>query len=464
MIKDIINELDQYSKILILGYGREGKTTYNLIRKYLPDKSLTIADKNEEIIKENEYLKQDSNLELILGENYLDTMDDYDIIIKSPGINFKYIDHSKISSKITSQIDLFLRHTKSFTIGVTGTKGKSTTSTLITYVLNEYGKKAILVGNIGIPVFEKIEEFSDEDIIVLELSCHQLQFVKASPNIGIILNIFEEHLDLYKSYDEYKNAKLNIFKYQKEDDYKIYGIDSDTFFNNIKGNNKYEITKNKQKINSNKAFAIEDENIYFIENGKSTLVYDKSNKRLLLGEHNLYNVAVAYSVLYILNLDISKANLLINEFKPLENRIDLVGTFNDIMFYDDTFSTIPETTINCIKAIPNINSIIIGGMDRKVDLSMLSNYLLSFECKVSNYIFLPETGHNIAKELKEKGCNKNILIAKDMNEAVDYAFKYTGKGNACALSPSAASYNVYKFAGEKAKHYIECIKAYKNKE
>ena len=215
MINSIIDEINSYSKVLILGFGREGKSTYNFIRKYLKDKHLYISDGNEELLNNNKELSDDSDVTLILGKHYLDNLNDYDLIIKSPGINFKYVDYSSFEDKITSQVDLFLRHSICKTIGVTGTKGKSTTSSLINHVLSNYGLKTVFAGNIGIKKKKKIEEVDSDTIFVMELSCHQLKFVKASPNISILLNLYEEHLDLYKSYEDYIFAKLNIFKYQK---------------------------------------------------------------------------------------------------------------------------------------------------------------------------------------------------------------------------------------------------------
>lgn len=161
MINNIINHISSFNNVLILGYGREGKSTYNLIRKYLKDKKLVIADSNEQLLENNPELKNDSNLSFVLGKKYLENLDNYDLIIKSPGVNFKFIDYSKFENKITSQIDLFLKYSTCTTIGVTGTKGKSTTSSLIYHILKSMDKNVILAGNIGIPVFEELDNIKD---------------------------------------------------------------------------------------------------------------------------------------------------------------------------------------------------------------------------------------------------------------------------------------------------------------
>ena len=452
MINKIINEINNYEKVLILGFGREGKSTYNLIRKYLPSKKLVIADGNDKLLDNNLILKEDSNLEFVLGSSYLDNLDSYDLIIKSPGVNFKYIDYSSFEDKITSQIDLFLRYSDVKTIGVTGTKGKSTTSSLIYHVLKNMNVNTILGGNIGIPVFDELDNIKDDTIFVIELSCHQLKFVKSSPNISVLLNIFEEHLDLYKSYQDYIDAKLNIFKYQKEEDFSVWGLDSPDSYKYYKENiNTYAFSCDEEKVS--KGITIREGGLYL----GNKLIYAKARKRILLGDHNLYNVAATLLVCNILNLDLDIASNYIDNFESLEHRMEKVGIFKGITFYNDSIATIPSATINCIKSIPNIKTIIIGGMDRGLDLSSLVEYLYKDE-NINTCIFLKDTGYKIKEELEKLGTNKNLINAIDMKNAVENAYKYTKEGEACALSPAAASYNVYKNFEERGKDYKKWIK------
>ena len=146
---------------------------------------------------------EDINLELSMGEQYLNGAQNYDLIIKTPGISFKGMDISNFEDKITSQLELFLEFCDCFTIGITGTKGKSTTSSLLYQILKDQGKETFLLGNIGDPIFDSIEQIKKEDFVVLELSSHALQYAKKSPNIAILLNIFEEHLDYYESFEKF---------------------------------------------------------------------------------------------------------------------------------------------------------------------------------------------------------------------------------------------------------------------
>lgn len=459
MIDKIINEIVEKEKVLILGFGREGKSTYNLIRKYLKDKLITIADGNERLLDNNDFLKEDKNLRFVLGENYLSCLNGYDMIIKSPGVNFKNINYDEIRSKITSQIDLFLRNSCCKTIGITGTKGKSTTASLIYYVLKNMNKRTVLLGNIGVPVFDEIENITSDTLVVLELSCHQLQFVNASPNISVLLNIYEEHLDLYKSYLDYQLAKLNIFKYQKDGDYNVWGLDSKDSLKWFKPSlNSCEFSCDSKKVKT--GVVIEKDALYLVKNNDKIKVYDRSRKRNLLGDHNLYNVAACICVCNVLGLDLNVVSNLIDEFKPLEHRMELVGTFNQITFYNDSIATIPAATINCIKSIPNTSTVIIGGMNRGLDLSDLTKYL-NDNNNLKTLIFLKDTGYIICDELEKLGCTKRLVKVKDMQDAVKNAYLYTPKNHVCVLSPAAASYNTYKNFEERGKDYKRWIKELK---
>ena len=173
-------------RVVILGFGREGKSTLEILKDCEPEK-IIIADRCE--------ISPDDSYTVCTGENYLSCLDDCDIIMKAPGIGLKNDVGDDIKAKITSQMDLFLRYAPGTVVGVTGTKGKSTTSSLIYHFARACGKDAFLIGNIGVPPLEKIAEFTQNSLIVCEMSCHQLEYVKASPHIAVLLNVYPEHLD-----------------------------------------------------------------------------------------------------------------------------------------------------------------------------------------------------------------------------------------------------------------------------
>lgn len=394
----------QNKKILILGFGREGQATFKFLSdNFMPGEiNLSIADKSKIEITDE---KWKDNTKLICGEKYLDNLNDFDIIMKSPGVSLKDVDISSFQDKIYSELELFLAFFNGMTIGVTGTKGKSTTSTLIYQIIKDQDKDTVLVGNIGVPIFARLNEISSDTIVVLEMSSHQLQFIRHSPRIAILTNVFPEHLDYYRSFDDYKSAKENIFRFQEPNDVALHGDD----------------------------------------------VKPKNVQTKLLGEFNQINIALALNVSEILGLDLNRALETVRSFSGLKHRLEFVAEVNGVKYYDNAIATIPEATIAAIKAIPDVETVIIGGMDRKVDQSKLIEFLKNSEVK--NVICLPDTGFMIADNLDERA--KKVHT---MKEAVDLAKKLTSRGKSCLLSPAAASYNAYKNFEEKGDEFQKLVR------
>ena len=450
MYRKIIDKLKD-KNIAILGFGREGKSTYNFIKKNIDDYKVTIIDGNDKLLENNSYLLEDKNLNFILGDDYLNDLDKYDLIIKTPGISFKNIDVTNIREKITSQLELVLEVFKNNCIGITGTKGKSTTTTLIYNVFKYQCKDTYLLGNIGIPLLDYVSEFKEDSILVIEMSGHQLEYVKVSPKYGIILNLFEEHLDHFGSLDNYYNSKLNMFKYQTENDYSLYCKDNDTLNNYILSNN-YNSNKISISLNSNADVYCSNDYIY---SGNNKL-YNINNNRYLLGSHNLLDIMFVLKISELFNLDITQTINTINNFKGLEHRLELVGTYDNITYYNDSIATIPEASISAIETLGNVDTLIFGGMDRGIDYSKFIEYLA--KCNIRNLIALKDSGYKIADKVKELGTTNNVYYAKDLEDAVKIAKINTRKGSICLMSPAAPSYNDFKNFEEKGKKYKELVR------
>lgn len=457
----MINALLEYlknKKILILGFGMEGYSTYLFIRKYLKNQKIYVSDIKSETIEKYKDVLKDTNVEILDKKQYLKQLEDYDIIMKSPGISFANIDTTKFINKIKSQLELFLEFINVFTIGITGTKGKSTTSSLIYEMIKEQCEDVHLLGNIGIPLFDEIDKLNENSIVVLELSSHQLEFAEISPNIAILLNVFEEHLDHYKSYDHYINSKLNICRYQKENDYFLYNSDNEVLRKYIKnmGSIKskiYEISylaNNKQ--NDKSELIIKSKNNIVSYNNKEVLYTDIEDRKLL-GNHNLNNIMFAITVAKIMNLDLKKAQQIIYDFKPLPHRMEYVGEFDGIRYYNDSIATVPESTINAIETLKNVNTLIVGGKDRGIDFTAFIQYLNNSNIK--NLICMPDTGWIIGNKV----INKNICVqlVDNMEEAVKFAKINTEKGNVCLLSPAASSYGFFKNFKERGNLFKELV-------
>lgn len=446
MIDDLIKYFKD-KKILILGFGREGQSTYNLIRKYLKEQIIYIADRRE-VTRENYLaLYEDDNVEIITGENYLDNLNDYDIIMKSPGIPFVGIDTTPFADKVKSQLELLLEFSKVKTIGITGTKGKSTTSSLIYKVLKDQNINTMLLGNIGTPVFDYIDSIDEDMILVLEMSSHQLEYMEKSPNISILLNIYEEHLDHYEAFEKYIDAKCNIFKYQDENDYLLYNFDNLTLKNKVK-NNKAQTYKVSLINNKETDINIKEDKIYF----KNEPIYDVNEERNLQGEYNLNNIMFVLGVCKILNLNMLQAIKSINEFETLAHRLEFVGKYDGVLYYDNSIATIPMATIEAVKALKNVNTLIIGGMDRGINYEEFIDFLN--ESDIENIICMPKTGYDIAKKLKKE----KVYLAENMEDVVGIAKDVTQKETICLLSPAAASYGFFKNFEEKGNIYKELVK------
>lgn len=439
MQEKIINFLKD-KRVAIVGYGREGKSTYNFLRKYLKDQLFTIVDNNKDLLNNNEELKNDKNLEFVLGENALENLEIYDCIIKAPGVKFKDLDISKFKDKITSQLGLTLDFYRENVIGITGTKGKSTTTSLIYEVLKNQGKKAYLVGNIGIPIFNYIDEYDENSILVTEIGAPQLEFVKNSPHISLILNLFEEHLDFFGTKEKYFETKMKVFNYQNSNDYGLYFGSNETLKQYTeKGNYKSKL------IDISKEIKVDNTDVYY--NGKK--VYNIENERYILGEHNLHNIFFVLAISELLHLNLEETLKTIKNFKGLEHRMEYVGLYNGVKYYNDSIATIPDACMNAINTL-NPSILIFGGMDRGIDYSSLIKYFN--ESNIESFICMPETGTKIGKEIK----NKNVYFVDTLEEAVQIT-KEIGKG-VCLMSPAAPSYNAFKNFEEKGRKYKEIVK------
>lgn len=438
MYHKIIEYLET-KNIAIVGFGKEGKSTYNFLRRHTSSK-LTIVDNNSELLTQNPELKNDENLDLILGESALNNLDIFDVIIKAPGVRFRGLDISKFKDKITSQLGLILDFFGSNVIGISGTKGKSTTTSLIYKVLKEQDKDAYLLGNIGIPIFDYVEQFTGESILVIESAAPQLEFVKSSPHISIILNLFEEHLDFFGSKEPYFLSKMNLFKYQKTGDYGLYTSSNDTLKEYVdNGNYKTNL------VDIAKDIKLDENHVLF----NDKILYNINDERLLLGKHNLSNILFVLRLSELMHLDLKQTVKTINSFEPLEHRMEFVGTFNGVKYYNDSIATIPDACINACDTLKP-DTLIFGGMDRGIDYDELINYFNNSD--IENFICMPETGYKIGKNIK----NKNVYFIENLDEAVKKAKEVTK--HTCVMSPAAPSYNAFKNFEEKGKAYKTYIK------
>lgn len=387
-------------KILIAGYGREGKSAERLIQRLVLDADYVIADGNEQIATE--------------------AAKDYDLIIKSPGVPMRVMSGVECSSLT----DLFLQVYGNMTIGVTGTKGKSTTASLIHHLL----PGSILAGNIGIPLFDILDDLREDSIVVAELSCHQLENIHRAPHISVLLNLFQEHLDHYENYMGYKMAKMQIALKQREGDHFFYCTDNEEL-------NDLVCREAARCVSTMHPYSIND-----ITNEERELL----KACPLEGEHNRSNALVACCVASLVTRKplITHHSSLIS-FKGLRHRMEKIGEFGGITWYDDSISTIPEAAIAAVKALGRVDTLILGGFDRGIDYSPLVEFLK--ENPVKNLVFVGAAGRRI-KELINLSTYQpiNHFVEDDYTKIVPWCAEHTPQGGVVLLSPAAASYDAFK--------------------
>jgi UDP-N-acetylmuramoylalanine--D-glutamate ligase len=451
-IKTFLNKKD----IVLVGCGREGISTYRFIRSILPELPLTIADQDLKLIDKYPEFLADPKIDFNLGPHYLLGLNKYDLIIKTPGVSFKDLKKQPQREKISSQTDLFLRMYSRQVTGITGTKGKSTTSSLIKHIADKSNENNILVGNIGIPPFDMLNHINEDTIIIYELSSHQLQYITVAPHISILLNLYEEHLDHYKSFMEYQLAKLNIALYQQPGDHFIYNHDDENIKLLLE---KYPVPGIKHPISITKPIengAWSDATSLYTSTNGIQHFFDIKDIQFLLGRHNIFNILAAVLASKYNNIPLPIIRQGISDFKGLEHRIEYVGEFHKIKYYNDSISTIPQATIAALETLKEVDTLILGGFDRGIDYDILVDYLIT--SLVRNIIFIGDAGFRIYKMLLNiKREDHNLLLAENFDMVAKLAREYTRPGYICLLSPAAASYDMFKNFEERGKVFKEKV-------
>ena len=425
---EYIKDYTDNKTICVLGFGREGKSTYKMIEKYCSPKALAIADLND-IDREANGIPE--NVDLICGKDYQQCLDRFDMVFKSPGIVLEK-PVSQLKCQITCETQVFFECFREQILGITGTKGKSTVTSLIYHVLDESGIDCRIAGNIGIPVFDIAEGMNEDTIVVCELSCHQLEYMTVSPKYAVFLNLYEEHLDHYGTMWNYYNAKKNIYLHQQEND--VLLINS-------------EIAP-KERITWN-TYTVSDKNSdadIFVSGGMvhCTEPYAiPTDKVKLLGTHNHYNIAVAYYIttMFIREEDFTKA---LCTFSPLAHRLEYVDTVHGIRWYDDSISTACATAISAVQSVPDVGTVLIGGMDRGIDYAPLVDFLAKADVRV---ICMETSGKRVYDMILARDSFRNkerVHYTDHLDGAVKLAAEITPEGMSCVMSPAAASYGIFK--------------------
>ncbi|MFA6814193.1 MAG: UDP-N-acetylmuramoyl-L-alanine--D-glutamate ligase [Candidatus Pacebacteria bacterium] len=457
------------ARIIILGLGREGLSSYRFLREQFPEQELTLADQSPtDILLANfpewkEISRLDQKLVWQIGDHYLENLANFDFLIKTAGIPItlpaiQAALELNPSLQITSNMQLFFDRCQGSIIGITGSKGKSTTSQLIFDILSQSGRKTVFLGNIGRPALNYLSIIDQDTLVVAELSSHQLAELKASPQVAVLLDVTPEHLDYFANFEQYYASKTAITRYQSANDWLVYnpqlnGAKQLAKLSAVRSDHRVKHSLEDESDKANIDVFIKNEEIYWREKDKAgqllKLMPVKEVK--LLGKHNLYNVLSAIAVAKIFQVKPASLQESISNFKGLAHRLEFIAEINGVKYFDDSVATNPTASSAAIRSFPQEKVILLaGGSDKKLDLS---EYLTSIiEQKVKALLLFPPIGEKILQKLQELWQKRGLLmttfpkyqLCHSMSEAVELASNWAKTGDVVLLSPACASFGLFK--------------------
>ena len=440
-------------RVLLLGFGREGRSTWELLKELGVCREVHVADQ-----KEPEQIP-DGIGDWISGPGYQECMDQYDVVFKSPGIVLER-PQQEYRCQILSQTEVFFQCFRDQIIGITGTKGKSTTTTLVHHLLKEAGMDAVIAGNIGIPVFDLIHKIHPDTKIVCELSCHQLEYMTVSPHIGVLVNIYEEHLDHYGTMEKYVEAKRRIYLNQKPGDVLICNVQCLP----EPGTCPSRLIRAGLLEDGKQPFRTADMMEAAWVQGRSEIFWEDESYVIpreeirLLGRHNDFDIGIAYVICRLLGVGERTFTDGLKTYEPLPHRLQLVGVKDGVKYYDDSISTICETTIQALQTLTDTDTVLIGGMDRGIDYTELICFLS--ECPVPHIILMEETGKRIREEIEKNAGfhgKERLHLVGHLEDAVELAAGLTRPGHSCLMSPAAASYGIFRNFEERGEVFAALV-------
>ncbi|MBI5153530.1 MAG: UDP-N-acetylmuramoyl-L-alanine--D-glutamate ligase [Parcubacteria group bacterium] len=419
-------------KIAILGFGREGRVLLSFLKKEgVKLSQITVCDKGVVDVK---------GVVTQTGEDYLKDLNMFDIVFKSPGIPTVLPEIQKVIRRggvLSSPTNLFFDLCKGTVVGVTGTKGKGTTATMLYHMLKAGKKKVFLLGNIGKPALEYVHKIKKGDVVVMELSSFQLQHLKKSPHIAIVLDVTQDHLDHHKNAKEYRDAKKSIVAYQKRDDIAILDADSSVACSFTK--------HTKAKV------------LYF---GNKEKTWITSNDLSVPGAHNIKNASAA--ALAAERMGVSREMILkcLKNFKGNEHRLEFVREKEGVRYYNDSAATNPDATVAALRAFNEPKILIIGGRNKGFSYTELVREIQ--KSNIRGVVLLGENKKNVLsefKELKDSKLMKKIVLVDSLSDAIRHTNSIVVGGDVVTYSPAAASFDMFKNYEERGKKFKEIVRS-----
>ena len=445
-------------KVAIIGLG-----VSNLpLLKYMNNQNakITIFDEKEkEDIPRKLLEKLDKyGAYAFFGKNCLENLKNYDIIFRSPSClptREALVLEEQRGAIITTEIEMLMKLAPCQIIGVTGSDGKTTTTSLIYSILKKQGYNTYLGGNIGKPLFTKLEEIKPEDKLVLELSSFQLMGMTVSPNISVITNITPNHLNIHKDYNEYIEAKKTIFKYQNENDYLVLNHDNEITRNCGKeAISRVIYFSSREKLDN--GFIVDNKIIKRCNDGIRKHILDTKDV-LLRGNHNFENICAALAATENL-VDEEIAVEAVKEFRAVEHRLEFIREIDGVKWYNDSVSSSPTRTIAGLNSFDEDIVLIAGGYDKNLDYTPLAKPILE---KVKTLILIGATSSKIFDAVKDEEEKEkkdiSIYMCENLQETVNLAKRYSKKGEVVLFSPASASFDMFKNFAERGNKFKDLV-------
>lgn len=429
-------------KIAIAGYGIEGKSNY----KYYSNRGydVTIVDQRSEIDGLPE------NVKTILGTDAFTQLLDFDLVVRTAGLAPKKI---QTNGKVWSSTNEFFDKCPAKIIGVTGTKGKGTTASLIVSILQAAGKKVHLVGNIGTAALDILDLITPDDIVVYEFSSFQLWDIEKSPQTAIVLMVEPDHLNVHDDFHDYVNAKSNIRRFQTDEDVCLYHP-----------TNQYskKIAISNPNSQTAKRFGIEEDGLAYVKSN-TFFVQDtpicSTDVLQIRGNHNIENACAAISAIWNITTDKQVIEKGLHSFTGLPHRLKFVANVRGVEYYDDSYSSAPGAATAAINAFTQPEVVILGGYDKGGDFSELAKSIKASET-IRKVVLIGQNRHKIAETFKKHGIAEAdfmILDTIDFREIVSIAASQAKSGDVVILSPASASFDMFKNFTERGEHYINHV-------
>lgn len=430
--------------ILLVGLAKTGVSTLKFLNKQ--NAKIKVHDmKKEEDLKEIlDSLKELDNIEYILGKEVSD-INEIDLVVVSPGVPLDTDLFNRIREKgvkVIGDIELaYLFSNTSNIVGITGTNGKTTTTSLVGEIMKKINDDTYIVGNIGNPIMEIIEKTSSNTCLVAELSSFQLESISDfRPSISVVLNLTPDHLNRHKTMENYRDAKANIFKNQESDDITVLNYDDEVVRDLSTKTNGNVVFFSRKEYLENGVCLDNVGNIVINKDGKSQILLHKSEVSLP-GAHNLENILAAVSIFSTMNCDLNIVIESLKTFGGVEHRQEFVKTVNEVHFVNDSKATNPDSTIKAVESYTNPVVLIAGGMDKGGDFYELIDVINKSTVKAM--VLLGETSMKIEKQANEKEFKGLIIRTHSMKDALYAAKKIAKKGDTVLLSPACASWDMY---------------------